>query len=233
MPINTDLEPVPSRQDPDNFSAYMDTWLSKISTWTTEANSTAADVNSDQIAASTSASNAATSETNAEAAASTASSAANFVGAWSTLTGALDIPASVLHENKYWNLVQDIADVTTIEPGTNSAYWKVDGFEDVNDLGTISTNTTINVGDGNVVECTIAGDLTFTFSGFVATGTADYLTIIMEAAGDYTITWPASVKWNEDTEPTWSSSGNRDIAFFVTIDGGTALMGSKLYEGVA
>ena len=49
--------------------------------------------------------------------------AANYKGSWATLTGALDIPASVFHSAKVWMLVADIADVTASEPASDNADW--------------------------------------------------------------------------------------------------------------
>jgi hypothetical protein len=50
--------------------------------------------------------------------------AANFKGEWSTLTGALAIPASVSHNGSVWVLTQSLADVTSNEPGVDSPnYW--------------------------------------------------------------------------------------------------------------
>lgn len=45
--------------------------------------------------------------------------AANFVGEWSTLTGALAIPASVSHQELMWVLKQNVADVTVEVPGVS------------------------------------------------------------------------------------------------------------------
>jgi hypothetical protein len=52
-----------------------------------------------------------------------AASIANFLGAWSGLTGALPIPASVSHAGKLWILLADVADVTAETPGV-SASWQ-------------------------------------------------------------------------------------------------------------
>ena len=60
----------------------------------------------------------------AQTAATLAQSSANFVGSWSTLTGSLDVPAVVFHDNNYWQLLVDLADVTAEEPGSSSD-WKV------------------------------------------------------------------------------------------------------------
>lgn len=58
----------------------------------------------------------------AQAAMGAAAASANFVGAWSSLTGALAIPASASHGGNVWVLVASVADVTAHEPGV-SASW--------------------------------------------------------------------------------------------------------------
>lgn len=58
----------------------------------------------------------------AEEFADIAASTANYKGEWSSLSGALSIPATVRHEDALWMLVSSAADVTAIEPGV-SAQW--------------------------------------------------------------------------------------------------------------
>lgn len=62
-----------------------------------------------------------------------AANAANFKGAWSSLTGALNKPASVLHNSAYWALLNNLADVTTSQPGV-SADWSELGVTSVNGM---------------------------------------------------------------------------------------------------
>lgn len=50
---------------------------------------------------------------------------ANFKGLWSSLTGPLEIPASVYHDGDYWNLLVDLADVTASEPSASNSDWAV------------------------------------------------------------------------------------------------------------
>jgi hypothetical protein len=57
----------------------------------------------------------------AEAAAA-ALGAANYKGEWSTLTGALAIPASVSHNGSVWLLTEDVPDVTAVEPGISPVW---------------------------------------------------------------------------------------------------------------
>lgn len=70
----------------------------------------------------------ATNSAAAQAAADAAAATANFEGAYSGLTGALSIPASVTHTvggvEKIWMLLQNLTDVTTQVPGAAPAYWK-------------------------------------------------------------------------------------------------------------
>lgn len=51
-----------------------------------------------------------------------AAGAANFRGLWSTLSGPLNKPASVKHNNRIWLLLNNLADVAASEPGV-SADW--------------------------------------------------------------------------------------------------------------
>ena len=89
----------------------------------TAAATSATNAATSETNAATSETNAATSATNAANSEGIALAAANFQDNWSNLTGPLNIPASVLHNDNIWLLVQNMADVTTVEPGTNSAFW--------------------------------------------------------------------------------------------------------------
>lgn len=50
------------------------------------------------------------------------SATAHFKGNWSSLTGALTVPASVYDSSKYWMLLEDVADVTAEVPGVSSKW---------------------------------------------------------------------------------------------------------------
>lgn len=49
--------------------------------------------------------------------------ASNYIGYWSTLTGAQTRGHTVGWLGGFYLLLQDVADITLIEPGTNSAIW--------------------------------------------------------------------------------------------------------------
>lgn len=126
--ITTNLSPVPSRSAPSTFSDYMDTWLGKISTWTIEVNSVATEVNSNTTSAVAAKDAALAAQGVAEAASAIASGAANFEGAWSSLSGALSVPASVTHDGDFWILLGNLADVTLSEPAPANSDWQVFDF---------------------------------------------------------------------------------------------------------
>src|SRR5690606_1540417 len=71
-----------------------------------------------------------------------AAATANFKGEWGDLTGPLAIPASVYHSGSYWQLLNNLADVTLSEPGV-SADWAGVDTDDVLSWTAISTSTTL------------------------------------------------------------------------------------------
>lgn len=57
-----------------------------------------------------------------EAQATTGLASSNFKGNWSSLTGALNMPASVYHAGVYWQLTANLANVTTATPGVSGSW---------------------------------------------------------------------------------------------------------------
>lgn len=128
-PIPTSA-PVPDPSDEStydqrayDFDAWMRNTLSPgINTQAAGVYQNAQYVQEKASAANTSAGSAATSATTASTASQNAASSANFKGAWSGLTGGLTVPASVAHNSKLWLLLNNLANVTTSQPGV-SADW--------------------------------------------------------------------------------------------------------------
>jgi len=82
-------------------------------------------------------------------------SAANMKGAWSNLTGALSVPASVTHNNISWILNNDIADVTLSEPTLQNSDWTKlgGGFNYVS----VNTDYTAQANDFIYADTSLAG----------------------------------------------------------------------------
>ena len=106
----TPLPPAPQRTDaPADFVTKADAHVASLTQFVTETNTLATEVNQLADDAESSANASAASE-------SVATASANFKGEWSSLTGALNIPASVAHNGSFWVLLNNLADVTLSEP---------------------------------------------------------------------------------------------------------------------
>jgi hypothetical protein len=102
---------------------------------------------------------------------------------------------------------------------------------------TSSATTTIDVDDGNVVDLTMAANITtLAFSNVPASGTPLQLVIIFKNAADgtaYNVTWPSSIYWNNTIGaadsligPTLTSGGTSvTVISLLTTDGGTKWKG--------
>lgn len=119
----TTLPPAPQRSDSVNFAAKADLFLSALPTFGEEANDLAAEVNQTAVEVNQDASDAANSAATALTAANTAISATAFKGPWSSLTGALNVPATVFHLGQYWILQQNLPNVAAVQPGTDLTKW--------------------------------------------------------------------------------------------------------------
>ena len=111
-PVITALPPAPTRgEDAATFAAKANTFVAALPAYGTESNALGQFVEeqADILVA-------------AVPAAEAAISAAHYKGEWSTLSGALAIPASVSHNGSVWLLTVSVADVTAVEPGV-SAVW--------------------------------------------------------------------------------------------------------------
>jgi len=89
-----------------------------------------------------------------------------------------------------------------------------------------TSSNTVNVALANYFISTPAGTSTWIFTG-VPTSRDSSFVLQMANGGNYTITWPSSVKWPSNTAPTLSTSGV-DILIFSTVNTGTTWRGSSL-----
>ena len=93
------------------------------------------------------------------------------------------------------------------------------------------TSVALDLKTSNNFTHTATANTTFTVAA--NTGTSFQLgTLVLTNAGNYTITWPASFKWADNTPPTLNDNGIDVITFF-TIDGGTKYYAVQSITGVA
>jgi hypothetical protein len=181
------LGSVPTTADPASFDSRADELLGdklpafrdSANIWATQANVVAGEVNSRAGDAEAAAVAAALSET----AAASAVSVANYKGAWVSLTGALNIPASVSHNGQIWLLESNLANVTTSEPGVGVEWAALD----VSAIEGRSTNTVLGVLDRGKVIRYSAGGITQTFSAAAALGPNWYVTLVNNATSNITL----------------------------------------------
>lgn len=91
---------------------------------------------------------------------------------------------------------------------------------------------------GNAIDCsagtsftkTVSGNTTFSFTNVPEDATC-CVTLILRNGGNYTVTWPASVKWTEDTIPDLMQNGT-DVLTFITCNGGVTWYGTTTCVGV-
>ena len=136
--------PVPQRSDPVNFAPRADLFLAALPTFATETNLVASEVNANASTASSQAGIAVSAANAATGAASQALAAANFKGGWSALTGALNKPACVKHNGRFWLLLNNLTNVTTSQPGVSADWTSIDAGTPITQV--ITSNTTAVVG---------------------------------------------------------------------------------------
>ncbi len=227
----TPLPTPPSRSDPEaTFVVRANDFLGALPDFATQANALAAQVNADKIAAET-----------AAALAPAAIAAVNFQGEWSGLSGEISVPASVLHVGRFWVLLENLADITSEEPGASAAWASIPFPEDPELIGDIFFNgafrgktqavtASIDPALSNYFTRSINSNATFTFGA--APSGAYAFTLRLTVSGSRTITWPASVRWPDGAAPSLDPSRTH-LFVFVTDNGGTTWRGgfSTNYEG--
>lgn len=126
-PVIPALPTPPVRSDaPADFAAKADAFAASLVGFVDNVNGSAVFIDQRATDSANSASAAAQAKTDAELARDAAQNVANFRGSWSSLTGAVSVPATVLHNDQIWSLLANLADVAASEPGV-SADWVVQG----------------------------------------------------------------------------------------------------------
>ena len=119
----TNLPDAPQRGQPvGTFNTKANAWVAAIDDWTDEVNDIASFVETKADETENNAISALNSAASALVSSQSAISSANYKGLWSNLTGALNIPASVSHNNSLWLLLEYTADVTAEQPSVSSKW---------------------------------------------------------------------------------------------------------------
>ena len=120
-----------------------------------------------------------------------------------------------------------------VQPLSDVSYWTLiagdNKAELINALGSISSNTEIDLDDGIYVTATIGAALTFTFSNPPPAGYAGGFFLKLTNGGAYTITWPDSVDWDGAVAPSLLAAGI-NLLSFTTDDNGTTYRGVVIWE---
>lgn len=229
MTTISNLPPVPSRGVPSTFSTLFEAFLTALKdTFVGQVNTVAGEMNTVALEAATSAATAQGAAASAQAAATASLAGSSFKGNWSSLSGALNMPASVAHGGRLWLLNANVADVATKTPGVASE-WTVMTVksQDVVDTSSAVAALNIDCALADYFTKTVTGNSTFTVSNVPASGTVASFILNLTNAGAYTITWWSGMKWAGGTAPTLTASG-RDVLGFFTYDGGTTWTGLVL-----
>lgn len=131
----------PGTTDKAQFLADTATADARFPVYNTELNTATTELNAAATVTYNNAVEAAASAVTASDAAATAQSASSYKGAWSSLTGALNLPASVSHSGKTWRLENNLADVTLSEPGVSGDWTDITNASPSGDNTFTGTNT--------------------------------------------------------------------------------------------
>ena len=152
---------VPNRgQTPAVFTQNADDWLAYQPKFTNGVNAAVVFVNNAATSAAASEAAALAYKNSAANSEASAAASANFKGAWSSLAGPLNKPATVLHNGSYWELLSDLPDVTTSQPGI-SADW---AFKSGTRWRLAKSSTTANKNEQVIVKSATQIDITLAAS---------------------------------------------------------------------
>jgi len=125
MTTVSSLPAIPARNSATFGAEFEAVYVALKNNLVPQINAVAGEVNAAAGTAGTDAATAAAAAGAATSAASSAAAAANFKGTWSSLTGALAVPASVAHGGLLWTLLSSVADVTAKTPGVAAEWQRV------------------------------------------------------------------------------------------------------------
>lgn len=218
--MSTPIQPVPPAPEPPAFPTLADrpagVYNQKAYAWAvywggemmTRLMALVANVWNNATSAAESASVAQAGAESASNAAAVAMAGNHFKGAWSSLAGALNRPASVIHNGQYWMLLNDLLDVAASEPGVDTANWAP--MIDLKDAAVPATGGVMDCSKGDTFTLTVNGNVALSFVN-VPTRAYDPVLEILHISG--TITIPAGAVWANGKVPEFLT-GRRHLLFF-------------------
>lgn len=144
IPVKPTVPPIPQRtQEPALFSDNVDAFLTFIPDAVDYFDEATTFTDDRAASADSSASAAALSQSSAAASAAAAAASSNYKGEWSSLSGALNKPATVSHNGAFWVLVNNLANVALSEPSV-TADWLFNNGTRWSEVITTSSNLSAN-----------------------------------------------------------------------------------------
>lgn len=186
-PTLDDLPATPDRADRTSFAVRCTALFDQLKNTTLAQwrsamawmNAAAADAAASATASANSAASAASASNAAQTAAGVAIGSSNFKGNWSALAGALNTPACVKHNGRFWLLLNNQADVAAAQPGVSAAWTALDTGSAPSAV--ITVNTTAVVG----VRYRIAGACTLTIPAGLLQGDFIGVSLMEGVTGAY------------------------------------------------
>ena len=207
MTTITALPDAPSRADPANFSTKADAFVAALPTFGTQCNAVASEVNGYA--------------TNASISAAVAIASANFKGAWSSLTGALAVPACVLHSSKLWLLVANVANVTAHTPGVSASWVELETLTHAAtaDFATNATNATTAANATKLATArtvAVSGKITGTATSFDGSANISIPITATDSIGENQ-TWQ-NVLGSRALDTAYTNSTGRSICLMIRFE---------------
>lgn len=100
-------------------------------------------------------------------------------------------------------------------------------YSEITSSNTTATGAvTLDVTNGNVFNLTLTGAITLTFTTPVASGKeCSFSLYLNQGSTAYSVTFPSSLKWDNDSTPDLSAVNKTNIMVFTTVNGGTRWYG--------
>ena len=100
---------------------------------------------------------------------------------------------------------------------------------------TVSGTYALDLLDANIFNLTIGANTALTITNMPSTGIcASFTVICRRTAAGARLSWPANTVWSEGIVPTQSlGSGQTDVFTFMTVNGGTMILGAHAYANVS